>query len=144
MLQEYNLPIEHCAGKDSIIATLSSDTVDRNEVSLDIMLSILHLKLVVLPKFPVELIKSFETLRRDQVTNSRLSTILMDINSPMDTLHTFYKIHHGVLFFWHFSTSEQWLVSITSVHKFTLIVSVHEQYRHVGTRKNTTFKTFKS
>jgi hypothetical protein len=59
----------------------------------------------------------------------------MDLDSPVSTLHTFYKIHNGVLFFRRFATSEQWLVCIPSVHEFALIVSVHELYGHVGARK---------
>jgi len=59
----------------------------------------------------------------------------MDLESPLGSLHKFYKIHNGVLFFRRFNSSKQWLVCILSVHEFSVVVSVHEFYGHVGAKK---------
>ena len=107
LLQEYDLHIEHCPGKDNIIDALSRNPVGRNEVPLEVMPSIFRLKIDVPPKFPKELVDSFKTLRQDQFTDSRLATIFMDLESPLGSLHKFYKIHNGVLFFRRFPSSEQ-------------------------------------
>jgi len=135
LLQEYDLHIEHCPGKDNIIDVLSRNPVGRNEIPPDEMPFIFRLKIKVPPELPTELVDSFKTLRQDQSTDSRLAVVLMDLESPLGTLHNFYKIHNGVLFFRRFTSSEQWLVCIPSVHEFSVVVSVHEFYGHVGARK---------
>jgi len=99
------------------------------------MPAIFRLKIEVPPKFPKELVDSFKTLRQDQFTDYRLATIFMDLESPLGSLHKFYKIYNGVLFFRRFPSSEQWLVCIPSVHELLVVVSVHEAYGHVGAKK---------
>jgi len=99
LLQEYDLHIEHCPGKDNIIDVLSRNPIGRNEVPPDIMPSILRVKVDVPPKLPIEFVNSFNTLSQDQYTDSRLASIFMNLESPLSTLHKFYKIHHGILFF---------------------------------------------
>ena len=135
LLQEYDLHIQHCPGKDNIIDVLSRNLAGRNEVEPEYMPSILQLKMEIPPQHSIELIEIFKNLRKDQFTDPRLSTIFINLDSSSSQLHMWYKIYDGVLFYRRFVSSEQWLVCIPSVHELTLIVSVHELYGHVGSKK---------
>lgn len=89
LLQEYDLHIEHCPGKDNIIDVLSRNPVGRNEVPPELMPSIFRLKVEVPPKLPKALVDTFKTFRQDQFTDSRLTAIFMDLESPSGILHDF-------------------------------------------------------
>lgn len=135
LLQEYDLHIQHCPGKDNIIDVLSRNPVGRDEVPPEIMPSIFQIKVTVPPKLPIDFINKFKDLRSVQSQDRRLSIIFTKLSGPMSSLNSFYKIYEGVLFYRRFPSSEHWLVCIPARYELALINSIHELYGHVGPKK---------
>lgn len=79
LLQEYNLQISHCTGKDNHIDTLSRHPVGRDDVPIINAPAIFNI--TVPPDLPDDIKKMLVNISDDQINDKRLSKIFIAITT---------------------------------------------------------------
>lgn len=134
-LQEYNLQIFHCPGKNNPIDTLSRHPLGRDDQPKKESPEILHYTLP--PPIPPDITSLFNNIAHEQAKDPKIKVILSSLqsNSKLPWLN-YYTVKNNTLFTRKFNISNsQWSLYIPQHLVKQIVLLFHNYYAHIGPLK---------
>lgn len=133
-LQEFDLQIHHCPGKDNPIDTLSRHPLGRDDQPPKDSPVILHYTLP--PPIPPDIIPLFKNLSFEQQKDPKLVNIISSLKSdPPPVWHHYYTMKDNILFIRKFKYDTHWSLYLPDHLVIPVIKLFHEYYAHTGPLK---------
>lgn len=133
-LQEFDLKIYHCAGKDNPIDTLSRHPPGRDEQPPKDTPIILHYTLP--PPIPPDIATLFKNISYEQQKDPKLFKIISLLKAnPVPVWQKFYLIKNETLFIQKYKNESQWSIYLPSHLVQQVITFFHDYYAHIGPLK---------
>lgn len=137
ILQEYNLTLHYCIGKDNPLDTLSRHPVGRDlQVEKN---SPTILNITIPPLLSLEMQKIFSDISNKQAKDYRLADIQTNLklqSEQLGGLSSSYQLYNNVLFFRNQkSLSSSWTICIPRQIIVKTVIVFHEYYGHPGADK---------
>lgn len=133
-LQEFNLKIVHCPGRDNPVDTLSRYPLDHCDEPPEFSPAILHY--AIPPPILPDIVSFFNNIQFEQDRDPRICGIRgklqREVNQPWCE---FYQLKEKVLFTRRSKLSTRWLLFIPKHLTLKTVLFFHEYYAHAGARK---------
>lgn len=133
-LQEFNLKIIHCPGKDNPIDALSRHPLGRDDQPPKDSPIILHYTLP--PPIPPDITFIFHNISFEQQKDPKLVKIISQIQSKIPPLwHNYYNLKNDVLFIRKFKHNSHWSLYLPNHLVKQIVLLFHNYYAHIGPLK---------
>lgn len=134
-LQEFDLNIFHCPGKENPIDTLSRHPLGRDDQSPSNS-PIIYQYYTLPPPIPPDILPVFSSMSLEQQKDPKLENIISKLKlNPPPVWHDYYTLKNNVLFIKRFKHDTCWSLYIPS-HLVKQVVNLfHEYYAHTGPLK---------
>jgi len=133
-LQEFDLKIYHCPGKDNPIDALSRHPLGRDDQPPKDSPTILHYTLP--PPIPPDIIPLFNDISIEQAKDSKIQKIISTLKSNTQFLwFQYYTLKNHVLFIRKYKNATNWSLYVPDHMVRQIILLFHEYYAHIGPRK---------
>lgn len=134
ILQEYDLKIFHCPGKDNPLDTLSRHPIGRDDQPPKYSPAILLFDIP--PVLPPEIVSIFTNITHEQSKDQRIVSIILQLKSnDKKSWHSFYKLHHNILFINKSKSTASWSIFLPQHLIQKIVVAFHDHYGHIGPLK---------
>lgn len=133
-LQEYNLNIIHCSGKDNPIDTLSRHPLGRDDLPPKDSPIIMHYTLP--PPIPPDLISIINNISSEQLKDPKLSSIISHLKTDVQLPWlNYYMLKNEILFIRRFKYETHWSLYIPQHMVEQIVLLFHNYYAHIGPLK---------
>lgn len=133
-LQEFDLTIYHCPGKDNPIDTLSRHPLGRDDQPPKDVPIILHY--TIPPPIPPDMGTLLNNISSEQQQDPKLATIIKKLKSdPLPRWHHYYTLKNDILFIRKFKNDAQWSLCIPHHMVRRIVELFHHHYAHTGPLK---------
>lgn len=155
ILQEFDLKIHYCPGKENPLDTLSRHPIDRDEnppvdppaimrfdfsdpVSPDLLIPPeIVFKLDIPPTLPSRIQFIFKNMFNEQALDPHICKIvtLLSSKNSLQSWHTFYKVHNNILFIRRSKFHNTWSLFLPKHLINEVVIAFHDYYGHIGPLK---------